>query len=355
MKAIITKSKTTAAIIASIPTPPEDGRLCIRATDAGVFAVSETYTGVHIEPIAGVATEPGDTWLNGAKLAGIVKLADHDVVLEGCATINPTRHLVVSGRYRAKLADREGAKFGIVDLCPAQGSGSVDAAALRQAIAGVRSVAESKHAKTSGTDATKGVMFEAADGKLRVVCTDGHRMAVSEVAADLELATAVLVPEALRDLVSWLSHREGAVSVHVDDAMFWLLGGGAVFGHRLKSRAYLDWRRIWGAAMGKPGSVDAAALKQARQSFAGLEVETVRFSVDGGSATLKTIGSGDEAEVGAGGADGESGAVTLDPLYLAAANDLAAQDLRIAWPVNETSPVMFRGDVCAHLVMPKRA
>lgn len=353
MKATITKSKTTAAVLASIPTP-DDGRLCIRATDAGVFAVSETYTGVQIEPLSGASVEPGDAWVSGAKLAGIVKLADHDVVLEGCATINPTRHLVTSGRYKARLADRKAAEFGLVDKCPLQGSGSVDAAALRQAIAGVRSVAESA-AKRAMNDLTHGVMFEASEGKLRVVCTDGHRMAVSEIAADLELAAAVLVPEALRPLSSWLSHREGAVSVHVDDTMFWLLGGGAVFGHRLKSRTFMEWGKVFSKTLGAAGSVSAGALKQARQSFAGLDVETVRFSVDAGFATLKTIGSGDEAEVDAGGADGESGAVTLDPLYLAAANDLAAQDLRIAWPVDEASPVMFRGDVCSHLVMPKRA
>jgi prepilin-type N-terminal cleavage/methylation domain-containing protein len=80
----------------------------------------------------------------------------------------------------------------------------------------------------------------------------------------------------------------------------------------------------------------------------------VRLALDGASATIKTVGDGDEAEVDAGAGEGDSGSVTLDPLYLAAANDLASGDLEVKWPIDAHSPALFRGAVCAHLIMPRR-
>jgi len=356
MKATITKSKTSAATIGGLPTP-DDGRLCIRATKDGLFAVSETYAGVYVEPIPGVAEEPGDAWVLGARLAGIVKLADHDISIEGPIRDAPQRgphHRVTSGKYRAILTDRDiDVDFGLLSGLPAPaGSAHVKAEDLAAAILGVRSVAESK--RNMNADNVSGVMLEAEAGVLRAVSTDGHRMAVSVVPADLELSTTVLVPDALRDLMPWLLRRSGFVEVHVDKSMLWLFGAGAVFGHRVKARTYFDWRRIWAKPTGKPCRLQPRDVLRARQSLSGLDVTAVRLALDGGSATIKTVGDGDEAEVDAGAGEGDSGSVTLDPLYLAAANDLASGDLEVKWPIDAHSPVLFRGAVCAHLIMPRR-
>ncbi len=253
-----------------------------------------------------------------------------------------TAHLVNSlpeGPVEVSADDETQAKFAagrvrlvvqsLPDLAPPFVRGpsgetvTVDEASFKEALSQVVTAA----AKDDSRDVIyTGVLFEAVAGGLRLVSTDGARLAIRDIAGVNVLGgeRQVIVPaRALGELEKVLGSRAGAggqlsVEIGLNEAVF--KTGGVALTTRLIEGSYRDYRQIVEAATTRKLVVDKSAFLDSARRLRILakenrEVTHIRMDMEDGSVKLsvRTPQVGEGSEALGGDFTGEPLAIAFDP------------------------------------------
>ncbi|MCA3598672.1 MAG: DNA polymerase III subunit beta [Methylobacterium sp.] len=230
----VVERRNTIPILANVLLRASDGQLALKATDLDIDIV---------ETIAANVTQEGTTSVPAHVLHDIVrKLADGaQVSLEqdGQASQVTLR----SGRSRFSLQTLPESDFP--DLAPGEMSHGFDVAA-----ADLRLLIEKTQFAIS-TEETRyylnGIYLHVIDGKLRAVATDGHRLALADVAAPAGASgmPGVIVPrKTVSELLKLVSEASEAVTVELSSVKIRVSTGAIVLTSKLIDGTFPDYQRV---------------------------------------------------------------------------------------------------------------
>ncbi|MCA3612614.1 MAG: DNA polymerase III subunit beta [Methylobacterium sp.] len=230
----VVERRNTIPILANVLLRASDGQLALKATDLDIDIV---------ETIAANVTQEGTTSVPAHVLHDIVrKLADGaQVSLEqdGQASQVTLR----SGRSRFSLQTLPESDFP--DLAPGEMSHGFDVAA-----ADLRLLIEKTQFAIS-TEETRyylnGIYLHVIDGKLRAVATDGHRLALADVAAPagaLGMPGVIVPRKTVSELLKLVSEASEAVTVELSSVKIRVSTGAIVLTSKLIDGTFPDYQRV---------------------------------------------------------------------------------------------------------------
>lgn len=137
-----------------------------------------------------------------------------------------------------------------------------------------------------------GMLFEIADNHLRVVATDGHRLALNQTLIIMEPAPRmqVIVPyKAIMELMRLLKDGDKLLTVHLGHHHIRLFSDDFAFTSKLVEARFPDYQRVIPKSGDKTILIDRDTLKQALLRTAILchdKVRGVRFELNAGNLKL---------------------------------------------------------------------
>ncbi|CDQ10435.1 DNA polymerase III, beta subunit (modular protein) [Acidithiobacillus ferrivorans] len=206
-----------------------------------------------------------------------------------------------SGGSKFTLATLPAETFPLMSLDEIRPMGSCDASAFREALLTVEHAAPSGDARMF----LNGVYFELTGDVMRLVATDSHRLAASELPFAPEEYSSecvgILPKKSVGEITRALSGATGSARISWADRAFVLESGKLQFATRLIDARYPEYQRVIPVASPYRLSFDreelALALRQAEVMADGKE-HIVRLDMADESVMLKVTGEvNDMAEV----------------------------------------------------------
>ncbi len=349
----ITDATTPTPILAHALVQVRGGKVTLTGTNLQVqFAVT----------LDAADAEDGELTVPAHKYAQVVAAlpAGVNVVLRSDAE----RAQVRSGRSRFALQTLPAHEYPLAAQADMQVWATAGARALRDAMAATA------HAMAKGDVRyyLNGMHLELDGAALRCVASDGHRMAVADVALPKRAArnAAIIVPrDGIKELIALLdgAGEEETVDLEFADNRLRVQRGAVTLGVQLVDGTFPDYRKVLPPAKGTP-------IKVARKEFATSldqalilagERHGVRLKIEGEEVRVETSQEGvaDEADI----------RVSINRTYEAAQRGFNArflcdavaamqgEDLDLYLGEAEASPVLIRDPADAttqFVVMPMR-
>jgi DNA polymerase-3 subunit beta len=203
------------------------------------------------------------------------------------------------------------------------------------------------------------------DNRLRLIATDGHRLAMVTRAADrVDLSKAVTIPrKAVMELRKVLESGADPIEFSVDGGVAHARRGRVEMSMRLVEGEFPDYHQVIPAKSDRVVAVDAAALHAALRRVSVVSSERtrgVKLQLDKQRLELSTINPdvGEAAEELEVDYDGEQMSIGFNARYLMDVLDVLPTDKRVEIGLNdEVSPGVIRtvgdADYC-YIVMPMR-
>lgn len=224
------------------PTLPILGNLLMQVNDGTLLL---TGTDLEMEMVARVALiqphEPGATTVPARKFLdicrGLPEGAEINVTLEG------ERMLVRSGRSRFSLSTLPASDFPNLDDWQSEVEFTLPQATLKRLI-------EATQFSMAHQDVRyylNGMLLEASTGRLRAVATDGHRLAMCMLEADVDQAEKhqVIVPrKGILELSRLLTEPEEPVNVVLGQHHIRATTGDFTFTSKLVDGKFPDYERV---------------------------------------------------------------------------------------------------------------
>lgn len=156
--------------------------------------LSITGTDLEVELVGKIsisgASRPGEITVPARKLVDICKSLSEDSVLE--FTVEDNKMVIKSGRSRFSLATLPATEFPVTEDEP----GTYELSLSQQALKALLDGTSFAMAQQDVRYYLNGMLFELATGYLRVVATDGHRLAMQTMPskAQIEVPVQVILP-----------------------------------------------------------------------------------------------------------------------------------------------------------------
>lgn len=269
---------------------------------------------------------------------------------------------VSAGRSRFRVVGLDPREFPAMPEPPAEGP------SLRVAGETLMQMIEYTLFAVSGDETRinlNGIHAEAADGRLRFVATDGHRLAmVTRAVEHLALPAAVTIPrKAVMELRKVLESGEDLVELTVQGGVAHASRGRVQMSMRLVEGEFPDYNQVIPRKSERLALIDAAILHAALRRVSVVSSERtrgVRLQLDSQKLELTTINPdvGEAAEEIEVEYDGSPVGVGFNARYLIDVLAILPADKRIELGLNdEVSPGVLRpvddADYC-YIVMPMR-
>lgn len=177
----VVERRQTMPILANVLLVARSGRLSITATDLEVELLASAEVNIQQE---------GEITVPGRKLLDICRALPEKVLV--ALSVDGEKVTVRAGRSRFTLSSLPAAEFPTVDEINAQQTITVTQAELRRLL-------DQTHFSMAQQDVRyylNGMLLEVEGNTLRAVATDGHRLALCELALESKAKTAqqVIVP-----------------------------------------------------------------------------------------------------------------------------------------------------------------
>ena len=177
----VVERRQTMPILAHVLISAQDTKLTMTATDLEVELRAEVEVAVE---------DPGEITVPGRKLYDICRALPEGATVE--VALSGGRATVKAGRSRFTLSTLRAADFPVVAEVAVQQT-------LKLARQDLKRLLEKTQFSMAQQDVRyylNGLLLETADGTLRAVATDGHRLALAEipVEASVERGGQVIVP-----------------------------------------------------------------------------------------------------------------------------------------------------------------
>ena len=177
-------------------------------------------------------------------------------------TVEGERGTLKSGRSRFTLATLPADDFPKVDEVASTQSVALPQATLRRLI-------DATHFAMAQQDVRyylNGLMLELAGSRLRAVATDGHRLALADIDAELKIEepVQVIVPrKGISELLRLLEESDEPAQVELGSNHVRVALPGIVFTSKLIDGRFPDYERVIPADSGHPISADCGVLRHA--------------------------------------------------------------------------------------------
>ncbi len=247
----VVERRQTLPVLSNVLLGLEPGRLSVTATDLEV----ELQAKVELD-----TEESGSVTVPARKLMDIVRnLPEGSRVSLGREA---DRVVLKAGRSRFALTTLPADDFPVVDAIEASHRIMVPQAQLRWLI-------EKSHFAMALQDVRyylNGLLFELDPQRLRGVATDGHRLAMSELAPalDIETPSQVIVPrKGVQEILRLLDHSESAVELVLGPGHVQLALPDIRFTSKLIDGRFPDYQRVIPTEDGPCAVVDREMLRKA--------------------------------------------------------------------------------------------
>ena len=252
--------------------------------------LSLTATDLEIEMVAGVNADGNDdfqTTIPARKLLDICK-----ALPEGASitfNIEENRVTLTSARSRFSLATLPANDFPGLDEVEGQQSFSISQSSLK----GLIEKTSFAMAQQDVRYYLNGVLLEISTGKVKLVATDGHRLALSETGFDsgeVDERQIIIPRKAVLELSRLLDSDEAPVKCIVSQNHLRLETQDLVFTTKLIDGKFPDYQRVIPVDGNKTMEVDRAILKQAMSRIAILSNEKyrgIRLSLTKGNLSIQ--------------------------------------------------------------------
>lgn len=347
----VTDKKSAMPILANV---------LVSAGQNVMFAASDMYQTVrcHIDVVpedAGSVAIPAKDLLNRVKL-----FPDGDVVVTADADYKVVIKAVGSPRHYT-LAGLPAADFPPMPKC------HVDAPKLSWTAGDLRGLVSRVHFAMS-SDETRphinGMLIEATPGRLRLVTTDGHRLALAEMAWSHEAEVRIIVPyKAVHELRKLLAKDGLAETVELrvsGPTAFWSVAG-VEFSTKLTDAQFPPYEQVVPAKSERQASVSRSALISAVKAVsvaADGRTGGIRFDFANGKARVSAQFEGnagsDDVDVDYQSAPGFFGACAKYVIEAAGSFD-EEDEIKVCFD-GELDPIVFMGSKAStkSVVMPMR-
>lgn len=230
---------------------------------ADAQGITLTGTDLEVELVARVKVEVeegGETTLSARKFLDICRTLPDQAMIE--INVEGERALVRSGRSRFTLSTLPAADFPAVEPMSAAKEFEIPQGSLRQLI-------ERSHFAMAQQDVRyylNGLMLELAQGRLRAVATDGHRLALCETPVDLTVSgmQQVIVPrKGVAELMRLLDDSEEPAQVAIGTNHIKVTLPDIGFTSKLVDGRFPEYERVIPKDCDKTLHADRDALRQA--------------------------------------------------------------------------------------------
>ena len=310
---LLTPLQVAHAVVERRQTLPILANVLITATEHG-FRLSATDLEVELS-VPGTfesCTGPGATTLPARKLLDLCRALPDGTRLTIETTVD--RATVRAGRSRFSLSTLPAAEFPAIDV-----NGDVLELELPQNE--LRRAIESTHFAMAQQDVRyylNGMLLEIQDGRARLVATDGHRMAVTELPVSAPEGTnrRIIVPrKTVIEALRLLADDSGPAKLSIGNDHLTLAAADVVFKSKVIDGSFPDYERVIPRNQDKVLDVDRLALRDAMGRvaiFANEKYRSVRLQLQSGLLRLSANNTEneeaeDELEVDYSGAELEIG------------------------------------------------
>lgn len=276
----VVERKHTLPILANVMLVVDAAGSSITGTDLD--------TEISIDLDVDQVREGGEITLPGRKLIDILKALPADALIE--CRIDAAHMLMRSGRSRFKLATLPAADFPRVEMQGDTTAVAVPAVPLSQAVAKVQFAMAQQDVRYY----LNGMHLSVSDGLLRCVATDGHRLALSDVAIEDGQAQASLIlpRKAVLELAKLLGGSgDKPVALRFSSSHLQVEVSGLSFTSVLIEGRFPDYERVMPKGRQNTLTVDRRLFKEVLSRAAILSNEQfrgVRLALDGGALTVAT-------------------------------------------------------------------
>ena len=259
----VVERRQTMPILSNILLVANDNKLSVTATDLEVELVAETSVTVET---------PGKTTIPGRKLHDIFRALPEGKDVE--ISVNADRVTVKSGRSRFTLSSLPAADFPTVDEISAQQVLKLD----RQEF---RNLLDKTHFSMAQQDVRyylNGLLFETEGDTLRVVATDGHRLAMAEMelSDSVEGKAQVILPRKGVLELQRLLGDDGQIELALGSNHIRVQLQGIRFTSKLIDGRFPEYSKVVPSNVTNIAIADRALLRQALQRAAILSNEKYR-------------------------------------------------------------------------------
>ncbi|HEY6517510.1 MAG TPA: DNA polymerase III subunit beta [Steroidobacteraceae bacterium] len=258
----VVERRQTMPVLANVLLSARDNRLAITGTDLEVELVAATRVGLE---------QAGDITVPGRKLVDIFRALPDGVSIT--LSTEGERIVVRAGRSRFTLSTLPAAEFPVVEEINAAQTLSLPQGEFRRLI-------DKTHFSMAQQDVRyylNGLLLETQESALRAVATDGHRLALCEMALPSPGKTGqVIVPRKGVLELQRILGTEGDVELAIGTNHVRAQIGDIRFTSKLIDGRFPEYGRVIPASPGKLVLADRELLRQALQRTAILSNEKYR-------------------------------------------------------------------------------
>ncbi len=352
----IVEKRTTMPVLSNLLMDVHDGKVEVTATDLEV-SIRDSAQASSVE-------EDGSITVNARKLYEIVKAFPDDEL--SISSDSESRVTIKGSRSRFNVMGLPSANFPEIPSLDGESLNSVKSETLKEMI--------DRTSFAVSTDETRyninGFLLEKEDGKVKMVATDGHRLAVIEKEYGLDLGEAdrALLPRKgvmeLRKLLEEDGEKDFAIGIAGKSLL--VQKDGVSMNIRLLEGEFPDYRRVipegndisisadrdeLGHSLKRVSILSEDRIKGVRFSFSGSKLVLTASSKEIGDATVemevqRTAGTDEELEI------------AFNAVYILDLLDSLVEEEKVVFFLKDTlSPGIMRpegSDDYTYVIMPMR-
>lgn len=273
----VVERRQTMPILANVLLSARSGKLSVTATDLEVELVASAAVTVQ---------QPGDITIPGRKFLDICRALPEKVSLT--LSLDGEKVTVRAGRSRFTLSSLPAAEFPTVEEIHAQQALTIAQAELRRLL-------DQTHFSMAQQDVRyylNGMLLETEGNTLRAVATDGHRLALCELALESKTKAAqqVIVPRKGVLELQRILGGEGTVELSIGTNHVRAQIGDIRFTSKLIDGRFPEYSRVIPASPAHILKADREVFRHALQRTAILSNEKyrgIRLSVKSNAITLQ--------------------------------------------------------------------
>jgi DNA polymerase-3 subunit beta len=241
-------------------TLPVLGNVLLNANKKSV-QLTATDLEVELQSHVNVAvTETGDITLPARKLLDICRTLPAEAQLD--ISVKKDRALVRSGKSRFTLSTLPATEFPVIDKIKSARKFSLQESALHGLIERTAFAMAQQDVRYY----LNGLMLESVSGTLRAVATDGHRLAMCELMADVGegVDQQVIVPrKGIQELQRLLEQKDADVQVEIGSNHIRIITDELRFTSKLIDGRFPDYQRVMPKNADKRLLINRDLLRQA--------------------------------------------------------------------------------------------
>jgi DNA polymerase-3 subunit beta len=274
----VVERRQTLPVLANFLMSAQDGHLSITGTDMEV----ELVTAVDADIKA-----TGEITVPARKLVDIVRMLPEGVSVQ--AVLEGDKLTVSSGRGRYTLATLPATEFPATDQVETLEIIKIQEVKLKTLLEKTAFAMANQDVRYY----LNGLLFDFHEGRLSTVATDGHRLAVCDLDADLGLSDdrQLIVPrKGVLELSRMLSDGDEVVELAVGKNHVRLVKGRSVFTSKLIDGRFPEYRAVIPKGTDRHIQMDRHAFTQALQRAAILSNEKYRgVRLEAGDGAVRII------------------------------------------------------------------